>query len=78
MLGFALLIVFVYVFIRTDLIVNIIFISTALFLDGMFVAGIFSFASLYKVKRQQAMISQLYAADLMEEVCSYCKFSVLN
>jgi len=63
--GFTLLIVFVYIFITADLITNLNFISVSLLLDGMFVAGIFSFASLYKVESQQAVISQLYTADLI-------------
>jgi spermidine synthase len=65
LLGFTLLIVFVYIFIKADLITNLIFISALLLLDGMIVAGIFSFASLYKVESQQAVISQLYTADLI-------------
>jgi predicted membrane-bound spermidine synthase len=65
LLGFSLVIVVVYIFIKTDLITNLVFISLALLLDGMFVAGIFSFVSLYKVENQQAVISQLYTADLI-------------
>jgi hypothetical protein len=44
---------------------NLSIISLSLLLDGMFVAGIFSFASLYKVENQQNVVSQLYAADLI-------------
>jgi spermidine synthase len=65
LLGFALLTVIVYFFIKADLIANLVFISAVLLLDGMFVAGIFSFVSLYKVENQQAVISQLYTADLI-------------
>jgi hypothetical protein len=65
LLGFTLLNIFLYLFIETYLIGNIIVISTVLLLDGVFVAGIFSFASLYKVENQQAVINRLYSADLL-------------
>jgi spermidine synthase len=65
LLGFVVLTFFVYIFLKADLITNIFFISAALLLDGIFVSGIFSFVSLYKVENQQAVISQLYTADLV-------------
>jgi hypothetical protein len=54
----------VYWLIKMDLLSSLPLISAALLLDGIFVAGIFSFASLYKVEDRQAVISPLYSADL--------------
>lgn len=64
-LGFSLLNISIYCLIKFDLMSSLPFISAALLLDGIFVAGVFSFASLYKVENRQAVISPLYSADLI-------------
>lgn len=60
-----LLSIVVFFLIKIDLMSGLFLISTSLFFDGIFVAGIFSFASLNKVENQHTVISQLYAADLI-------------
>lgn len=63
--GFSLLNISIYYLIKFDLMSSLPFISAALLLDGLFVAGIFSFASLYNIENRQAVISPLYSADLI-------------
>lgn len=63
--GFFLLEVIIYFLIKNNLMNGLFFFFIALLLDGIFVAGIFSFTSLNKVIDQQRVIKQLYAADLI-------------
>jgi spermidine synthase len=64
-IGFAILIFAVYLFIKADLMSSFITISIALLIDGIFVSGIFGFVSLNQVQDQKLVISQLYTADLI-------------
>ena len=63
--GFSILILIVYFFIKVDFMNSLWIIFFILLLVGMFVSGIFAFASLYKVTNQQIVITQLYTADLI-------------
>jgi len=63
--GFSLLILIVYFFIKVDFMNSLWIIFFILLLVGMFVSGIFAFASLYKVTNQQIVITRLYTADLI-------------
>lgn len=63
--GLVLLSLIVYLLIQFELLYGLILISITLMIAGFFVAGIFSYFSLANVKNQQAVVSQLYAADLI-------------
>jgi hypothetical protein len=65
MIGFAILIFIVYLFIKADLMGGLVIISVALLIDGIFVSGIFAFAGLSRGADQLAVITQLYTADLL-------------
>lgn len=64
-IGFALLIILIYLGISYSLVSNLPIIFIAILLDGFFVSGIFAFTSLHKIEDQQKVISQLYCADLV-------------
>ena len=52
-------------FVKIELMYSLLIIFTAILIDGMFVAGIFAFTSLYKIANQQIVIKHLYTADLI-------------
>jgi len=64
-IGFALLIILIYLGISYALVSNLPTIFIAILLDGIFVSGIFAFTSLYEVEDQRKVISPLYSADLI-------------
>jgi len=64
-ISFLLLNLSVYYLMKTILQSSLIIFLFLLLLDGFLTAGIFSFASFYKTKNQQNLISQLYASDLI-------------
>lgn len=64
-IGFSLLILIIYIFVKSDQMSGLLIISIALFLDGTFVSGIFAFISLNDITNQQGVITQLYTADLI-------------
>jgi len=63
--GFAFLNLAAYLLMNYDLMNGFIMIFIMLLFDGMFVAGIFAFISLYNIEAQQDIVKQLYAADLL-------------
>ena len=62
---YAILIFLIYLLIEADLMSSLFIISFALMADGIMVAAIFAFASLYRVTDQQIVVTQLYTADLL-------------
>jgi spermidine synthase len=64
-MGFAIIILIVYLLLRADLMNGLLIISISLLIDGIFVSGIFAFVSLYRVTDQQAVVTKLYTADLI-------------
>ena len=65
LIGFSLLNLIIYYFVKIELMYSLLIIFTAILIDGMFVAGIFAFTSLYKIANQQIVIKHLYTADLI-------------
>jgi spermidine synthase len=63
--GFFFLVFIVYLSIKHDLMSNLSIISIALLVNGIFVSGIFAFASLYQITNQQIVVRKLYTADLI-------------
>jgi spermidine synthase len=65
LIGFSFLVFIVYLSIKHDLMSDLSIISIALLVNGIFVSGIFAFASLYQITNQQIVVRKLYTADLI-------------
>jgi spermidine synthase len=63
--GFGLLSVFCFWWISNGHFLDLLASSLLLMLNGFFVAGIFSYSSLYNIENQRKVISPLYSADLI-------------
>lgn len=65
LIGFSFLVFIVYLSIKHDFMSDLSIISIALLVNGIFVSGIFAFASLYQITNQQIVVRKLYTADLI-------------
>ena len=63
--AFALMDLLIYLLTKYNLLHNLLTVSTFLLLTGIFVAGIFAFASLYNTNNQIDQVKPLYSTDLV-------------